>query len=77
MHAHSAMQPEPIDILIAGGGPVGVALALALQAGGHSVVLTEARGADSSSTNNSKAGDARAIALSYYSRLILERLNAW
>jgi 2-octaprenyl-6-methoxyphenol hydroxylase len=77
MHAHSAMQPEPIDILIAGGGPVGVALALALQAGGHSVVLTEARGADSSSTNNSKAGDARAIALSYSSRLILERLNAW
>jgi 2-octaprenyl-6-methoxyphenol hydroxylase len=71
------MTPEPIDILIAGGGPVGAALALALQASGHSVVLTEARSADSNRANSTKSVDARAIALSYSSRLILERLNAW
>lgn len=76
---------EPIDILIAGGGPVGAALALALQAGAHSVVLIEARSAepgrarsaDSGSERSSNSGDARPIALSYSSRLILERLNAW
>jgi len=60
---------EAVDILIAGGGPVGAALALALEGSGHSVVLAAASGADS--------GDARPIALSYASRLILERLNAW
>ncbi|MBI5909014.1 MAG: FAD-dependent monooxygenase [Betaproteobacteria bacterium] len=79
------MNTEPIDILIAGGGPVGAALALALQDSGHSVVLTEARSAeagsacspDSGSERGGKSGDARPIALSYSSRLILERLNAW
>jgi len=79
------MTPEPIDILIAGGGPVGAALALALQGSGLTVVLTEARGAESGAARSvdagragsTKAGDARAIALSYSSRLILARLNAW
>jgi 2-octaprenyl-6-methoxyphenol hydroxylase len=56
---------------------VGAALALALQASGHSVVLAEARSAGTSSDNEGKSGDARAIALSYSSRLILERLKAW
>jgi 2-octaprenyl-6-methoxyphenol hydroxylase len=76
---------EQVDILIAGGGPVGVALALALQDSGHSVVLTEARSADpgearsaeASAAQGADSGAARPIALSYSSRLILERLNAW
>jgi 2-octaprenyl-6-methoxyphenol hydroxylase len=79
------MDAEAVDILIAGGGPVGAALALALEGSGHSVVLAEARSADSSgprsadsdAARGATAGDARAIALSYASRLILERLHAW
>jgi 2-octaprenyl-6-methoxyphenol hydroxylase len=71
------MESEAVDILIAGGGPVGAALALALEGGGHSVVLTEARSADSGDARSAGSGDARPIALSYASRLILERLNAW
>ncbi len=79
------MHSEAVDILIAGGGPVGAALALALEGSGHSVVLAEARSADSSGArradsggaSGATSGDARAIALSYASRLILERLNAW
>jgi len=71
------MSAEAVDILIAGGGPVGAALALALEGGGHSVVLAEARNADSNGPQSTTPGDARAIALSYSSRLILERLHAW
>jgi 2-octaprenyl-6-methoxyphenol hydroxylase len=87
------MAAETVDILIAGGGPVGAALALALEGSGHSVLLAEARSADSSGTRSADSneprsaesggarstatGDARAIALSYASRLILERLHAW
>ncbi len=68
------MAAESVDILIAGGGPVGAALALALEGSGPTVVLAEARSADSGSA---PAGDARAIALSYATRLLLERLRAW
>jgi 2-octaprenyl-6-methoxyphenol hydroxylase len=79
------MAAEAVDILIAGGGPVGAALALALAGSGHAVVLAEARsadsnearGADASGAGAAAAGDARAIALSHGSRLILERLRAW
>jgi 2-octaprenyl-6-methoxyphenol hydroxylase len=71
------MDSEAVDILIAGGGPVGAALALALEGSGHSVVLAEARSADSGGARSADSGDARPIALSYASRLILERLNAW
>ena len=78
------MDSEAVDILIAGGGPVGAALALALEGSGHSVVLAEARSADSEGARadsggarGAPTGDARAIALSYASRLILERLHAW
>lgn len=60
---------ETADVVIAGGGPVGSALALALRDSGLNTVLLEARTADSS--------DARPLALSYGSRLILERLGAW
>ncbi|TSA13038.1 MAG: 2-octaprenyl-6-methoxyphenyl hydroxylase [Betaproteobacteria bacterium] len=71
------MSAEAVDILIAGGGPVGAALALALEGSGRSVVLAEARGTDSSGPRSAARGDARAIALSYSSRLIIERLQAW
>jgi 2-octaprenyl-6-methoxyphenol hydroxylase len=58
--------PE-VDVAIAGGGPVGCALALALSGSAVSVARI--------------AGEAdfaeRPIALSYGSRLILERLGAW
>ena len=76
---------EPVDIFIAGGGPVGAALALALEGSGRSVVLAEARSADSGgarsadsgSAPSAPSGDQRPIALSHASRLILEHLNAW
>jgi 2-octaprenyl-6-methoxyphenol hydroxylase len=56
-----------VDVAIAGGGPVGCALALALSGSAVSVarIAGEADFAD------------RPITLSYGSRLILERLGAW
>ncbi len=63
------MPPESADILIVGGGPTGAALALALRGSGYSVVLLEAK--------DSLTRDPRPLALSYGSRLILERLGAW
>lgn len=59
------------DIAIIGGGPVGAALALALQGSGLRVCVLEARARDVVSQ------DARALALSYGSRLLLERLGVW
>jgi 2-octaprenyl-6-methoxyphenol hydroxylase len=58
-------------ILIVGGGPVGATLALALQSRGIAVSVLEARAAGAAH------GDQRALALSYGSRLILERLGIW
>lgn len=60
---------EHADVTIIGGGPVGNALALALRDTGLSVMLLEAR--------PTPTGDARPLALSYGSRLILERLGLW
>lgn len=65
----AASVAESADVVIVGGGPVGSALALALQPLGWRVVLLEAR--------TMAAGDARPLALSYGSRLILERLGVW
>jgi 2-octaprenyl-6-methoxyphenol hydroxylase len=59
------------DILIVGGGPVGATLALALRGYAHSVVLLEARKAEAG------ARDARTLALSQGSKLILQRLGVW
>ncbi|MFN7087071.1 MAG: FAD-dependent oxidoreductase [Burkholderiales bacterium] len=59
------------DIVIVGGGPVGAALALALSDSGLAVTLFEAREAAQ------RVSDSRPLALSYGSRLILERLGVW
>jgi 2-octaprenyl-6-methoxyphenol hydroxylase len=59
------------DIAIIGGGPVGAALALALSGSNLKICVLEARPA------NSPSSDARALALSYGSRLLLERLGVW
>ncbi len=59
------------DVLIAGGGPVGAALALALRESGLAVAVVEARPPETA------AMDPRPIALSHGSRLILERLGVW
>jgi 2-octaprenyl-6-methoxyphenol hydroxylase len=58
-----------VDVLIIGAGPVGAALALLLKGSGRSVALLEARAGS--------ATDARTLALSYGSRLILEDAGAW
>jgi 2-octaprenyl-6-methoxyphenol hydroxylase len=58
------------DIAIIGGGPVGAALALALKDCALKICLLEARPAVAST-------DARALALSYGSRLLLERFGVW
>lgn len=59
------------DLIIIGGGPVGMALALALRGSGASVLLLEARGLPA------KTEDVRPLALSHGSRLILQRLGVW
>jgi len=59
------------DIAIIGGGPVGAALALALQDSGLSIRVLESR------PGKAVSQDARALALSYGSRLLLQRLNVW
>ena len=60
---------EPGDIVVVGGGPVGSALALGLDKAGFTVTLLEAR------AGGGAEDDARTLALSYGSRLILERLS--
>jgi 2-octaprenyl-6-methoxyphenol hydroxylase len=63
------------EILIVGGGPVGCTLALALQQAGRRVTLIERRALEAERAPGADA--ARPIALSYASRLILERVGAW
>ncbi len=58
------------DIVIVGGGPVGLSLALALRDSGRKVTVLEARA-------KAPVTDARAIVLAHGSRLILERLGVW
>ena len=58
-------------ILIVGGGPVGATLALALQQKGIPSTILEAR------SHGAAHQDQRALALSYGSRMILERLGLW
>ncbi len=59
------------DIAIVGAGPVGMALALALKDGPHSVTLLDAR------ERGAARQDPRVLALSHGTRLTLERLGVW
>jgi 2-octaprenyl-6-methoxyphenol hydroxylase len=63
----------PPEVAIRGAGPVGCALALLLQREGRSVVLVQQRRAAAGSFRP----EFRPLALSYASRLILERAGAW
>ena len=64
------MNDSNYDIAIIGGGPVGTALALALRNSKLRICLLEVRPAGAST-------DTRALAVSYGSRLLLERLGVW
>ena len=65
------MTADHYDIVIIGGGPVGMALALVLHDTGISSLLLEARGLPE------KVEDPRPLALSHGSHLILHRLGIW
>jgi 2-octaprenyl-6-methoxyphenol hydroxylase len=65
------MPPRVHDVVIVGGGPVGCAAAVALADTGLSVAVLEAQ------AGNNRAPDSRTLALSWNSRLILERLSTW
>jgi 2-octaprenyl-6-methoxyphenol hydroxylase len=58
-------------VAIVGGGPAGMALALALHHHGITAEIFDAR------TRGAAAGDKRILALSYGARQILERLGTW
>jgi 2-octaprenyl-6-methoxyphenol hydroxylase len=62
---------EPYDIVVVGGGLIGAALALGLRDSGFNIALLEAQ------PRAAVLDDARTIALSHGSRLILERLGVW
>jgi len=62
---------EPFDVLIVGGGPVGVCLASALARAGFGVGLVEAAPA------RAPGADDRPLALSLGSRRILEGVGVW
>jgi 2-octaprenyl-6-methoxyphenol hydroxylase len=59
------------SVIIVGGGPVGATLALTLQHKGIVVTMLEAR------AKGAAYHDQRALALSYGSRAILEKLGVW
>lgn len=65
------MNSASCDIAIIGGGPVGLSLALALRDSGLDIRVLEAR------KQERAPADPRALALSYGSRLLLERLGVW
>src|SRR5512134_1422143 len=60
---------DTADVVIVGGGPVGAALALRLGSAGREVVILEPR--------EGAMGPLRPVALSFGTRLLLERLDAW
>jgi len=71
MQADLRMNGRVWDAVIVGGGPIGCATAIALTGSGLDVIVLEAN------SDDQRAPDARTLALSWNSRLILERLHAW
>ena len=65
------MASNHYDLIIIGGGPIGMSLAIALRNSNLSVLLLEARKAPE------KNEDPRPLAFSHGSRLILQRLGIW
>lgn len=65
------MPAAAIDVLVVGGGPVGCSFALALRDSAQRVVVLER------DIGGARAAAPRPLALSYASRLILERIGAW
>ena len=65
------MSKSSFDVVIVGGGPIGAAVAIALKGSGFAVLVLEAR------PDVVITSDARTLAMSYGSRLILERLGIW
>ena len=59
------------DVVIIGGGPIGIAAGLALSSLGYRILIAEKR--ETAAPHN----DRRILALSEGSRLILERLGVW
>ncbi len=74
-------QPQPFDVLIVGGGMVGASFALALDTltkGALRIALVEGFPIPANTgTELRPSFDARATALAYGSRVILERLDLW
>lgn len=62
------------DVIVVGGGPVGAVLALALTQGAQKTMQVTVLEAQAESTARK---DTRTLALSYGSRLILERVGVW
>lgn len=71
MHKQAVHKQPLHKVVIVGGGPVGSVLALALQQQQVPFTMLEARAQGASHQ------DTRALALSYGSRLILEKLGVW
>lgn len=65
------MKFKRYDLIIIGGGPMGMALSIALRHSGLSVLMLEAR------SSPEKKEDPRPLAFSHGSRLILQRLGIW
>tara|TARA_Y100000590_G_scaffold469589_2_gene658455 strand:- start:18431 stop:19603 length:1173 start_codon:yes stop_codon:yes gene_type:complete len=65
------MVADQYDLIIIGGGPIGMSLSIALRGSGLSVLLLEAR------ESIDKNEDPRPLAFSHGSRLILHRLGIW
>jgi len=65
------------DVLISGGGPVGLMLAIGLSQKGFQVVLAEKFKPVDSLAEVKNSFDGRVLALSYGSKLILEQLGMW